>query len=191
MSSFGLAVMVLVLTIAILAQPQSTDKHLTLGAEIKAQRYCEVDDEIASLLVRFRMRLTNTGGPNVVVDQHIYPLVLVSRTLKDVKNNNHEFELHAPDIFSPSTSQEPSSKRSDRDQHVIRDGETFEADSMETTLPIPRTAKYSPLEALAPGTHYVQIAVSAVVEGTTNFVRTTSPPFRITVENNPRIEKCR
>jgi hypothetical protein len=61
---------------------------------------------------------------------------------------------------------------------------------MEITVPTPRTSKYSKFEALDPGNHYVQLVMDLNAADTTTFVRAVSQPVEISVEKNPKLEKC-
>src|SRR5580692_2509969 len=101
MRKYHLIVLLLLLPVA--AKPQTPNEQLELHAEIASERYCKVDDEISSLRVIFKTRLTNNGTMPVVIGQREYPLLLVSRTLPNLQNGKHEFELHAPDSFGQPT----------------------------------------------------------------------------------------
>ena len=180
MKKHYLAILLLLLPVA--SRSQTPVAPLELRAEIKSQRYCDVDDEISSLLVKFKFRLANNGNAPVVIAQRTYPLLLVSRTLTDLQRGKHEFELHAPDYFGPPTTKP--------EQRVIRQGEVFESETAETTIPTPKTAKYSKLEALAPGMHYVQVVITVQLEGTLKFAEAVSQPINLTVLKYPKTENC-
>lgn len=180
MRKHHLAVLLLLLPVA--ATPQTPNEQLGLHAEIKSERYCEVDDEISTLRVIFKIRLVNNGKIPVVVGQQTYPLLLVSRTLPNLHRGKHEFELHAGDSLG-----QPTTKL---EQRVVGQGEVFESETRETFIPIPKTAKYSKLEALAPGLHYLQLAITAQLEGTLRFTSAVSQPIEITVAKYPKTEKC-
>jgi hypothetical protein len=180
MRKHHLAILLLLLSVA--AKPQTPDENLKLHAEIKSERYCEVDDEISSLLVMFKVRLINSGKIPVVIGQPIYPLLLVSRTLLNLQKGKHEFEVHAGDVFAQPTTRGA--------QSVVRQGEVLESEA-EARLPTPITAKYSKLEALAPGTHYVQVVITAQFEGTLRFASAVSQPIEFAVMKYPKTEKCR
>jgi hypothetical protein len=180
MRKYHLIVLLLLLPVA--AKPQTPNEQLELHAEIASERYCKVDDEISSLRVIFKTRLTNNGTMPVVIGQREYPLLLVSRTLPNLQNGKHEFELHAPDSFGQPTT-EP-------EQRVVKQGEVFESETTETTIPIPKTAKYSKLEALAPGMHYMQVVITAQFEGTFKFASAVSQPIEIKILKYPKTENC-
>jgi hypothetical protein len=181
MRKHHLAVLFLLLPVG--ATPQTPNEQLGLHAEIKSERYCEVDDETSTLRVIFEIRLVNNGKVPVVVSQRIYLLLLVSRTLPNLQRRKHEFELHAGESFvQPTTKPE---------QRVVGQGEVFESETLETFIPIPKTAKYSKLEALAPGLHYLQLVITAQLEGTLGFTGAVSQPIEITVAKYPKTEKCR
>jgi hypothetical protein len=86
-----------------------------------------------------------------------------------LRKGKHEFELNAPDSFG-----QPTTKPEGR---VVRQGEVFESETMETTIPTPKTAKYSKLEALAPGMHCMQVVITAHFEGTLKFASAVSQPI--------------
>jgi hypothetical protein len=180
MRKHHIAVLFLLLPVA--AKPQTPDEPLELHAEIKSERYCDVDDEISSLRVIFKVRLVNNGKVPVVIAQRTYPLLLVSRTLPNLQRGKHEFELHPGDSFSP-----PKSKP---EQRVVRQGEVFESETMETAIPTPKTVKYSKLEALAPGMHYLQVVITAQLKDTLKFANAVSQPIEITILKNPKTENC-
>ncbi len=177
-----LHLIVLLFLLAVAAKPQTPNEQLELHAEIKSERYCNVDDEISSLRVVFETRLINNGEVPVVIGQREYPLLLVSRTLPNLQKGKHEFELHAPDSFG-----RPTTKPEGR---VVKQGEVFESETTETTIPTPKTAKYSKLEALAPGTHYVQVVITAQLEGTLKFASAVSQPIEIKILKYPKTENC-
>jgi len=180
MTKRHLAVLLLLLPVA--NASQTPNQQLELHAEIKSERYCEVDDEISSLLVIFKIRLVNNGNVPVVVVRRPYPLLLVSRTLPNLKRGKHEFELHEPESFGPPTTKP--------EQRVVRQGEVFESETVETIIPTPKTTKYSKREALAPGTHYVQAVVTVQVEGALKFADAVSQPIEITILKYPKTENC-
>ena len=177
------------LLLSVASEPQAADPQLKLHAEIKSQRYCEVDDEIFSMRVTFRISMINARSSAVLVGQQI-PVVLVSRTLDDVRKGKHEFEILPGDIFpQPPPSREAIQKEL-AERRVIQSGEKFEAETMEAVLPTPKTEHYSKLEALEPGLHWVQAVMSVNDEGTGAFLSAMSQPMKVTVEQYPKSEKC-
>jgi len=173
---------VLFLLLPVAAKPQKPNEPLELHAEIKSERYCAVDDEISSLRVIFKVRLVNNGKVPVVIAQRTYPLLLGAMTLPNLRRGKHEFELHAGDSFGPPTTKP--------EQRVVSQGEVFESETMETAIPTPKTVKYSKLEALAPGMHYLQVVITAQLEGTLQFANSVSQPIEITILKNPKTENC-
>ncbi len=167
-----------VLSLAIQVRPRVLDEQLRLQAEIESQRYCAIDDDTSTLLIRFKLRLLNHGTSPIVIGRPIYPLLLVSRTRPALQKGDHEFVLQPPDVFGvieDAGTLEHSTPGAPPEQFVSREGETLETSTLETTVPIrgnrrPRAAD------LAPGSHYVQVVLQGQIEGTETFVRATSQP---------------
>jgi hypothetical protein len=176
----------LISALATVATAQTEDSQVKPPADTISHRYCEVDKEITTPLIKFKINLTNAGGLPVVFYPEPYPPLLVSGTLNDLRRRKYEFQLHAPDVFGLP---DENTKRR-RVPHIIRAGETVESTTMEITVPTPRTSQYSKFEALDPGNHYVQLVMDLNAVDTTTFVRAISPPVEISVEKNPELEKC-
>ena len=183
---------ILVLLLTIQGRPQASDEHLKLHAEIESERYCEVDNETSSLLVKFKVRLLNSGKLPIVLDQPIYPLLLVSRTLQSLQKHDHEFALHPPDVFDVigDGSSQVQPVTHPNQVLVVRGGDTLETNTLETTVPTRRRGK-SKAAGLAQGSHYVQVVLQGQIEGTESFIRATSQPLKITVQKMPKLENCR
>jgi hypothetical protein len=178
------------LLLSIASEPQTADQQLQLHAEIKSRRYCEVNDEIFSLRVTFRISLINARASAVLVSRQIGPIVLVSPTLDDLRNGKHEFEIHPADVFpQPPPSREAIQKEL-AERRVVQPGEKFETETKEAVLLTPKTEHYSKLEALGPGVHWVQVVMSVDDEGTGTFPSAISQPMKLTVEQYPKSEKC-
>lgn len=188
MPKYCLAFMFLLLGVA--AEPQAADPQLRLHAEIKGQRYCEVDEEIFSLLVPFRISLINGRTSAVLVSRGIHPLVLVSRTLDDARSGRHEFEINPPEFFPRRPPSSDAVQKGMAERRVVRPGEKFDAETVEAILPTPKTEHYSKLVALAPGVHWLQAVISLNDEDTGTFLSAVSQPMKVTVEQYPRSEKC-
>ena len=62
---------VLPLLLAVAAKPQTPNEQLELHAEIKSERYCNVDDEISSLRVIFTTRLIAVGSSNLRCSEEV------------------------------------------------------------------------------------------------------------------------
>jgi hypothetical protein len=188
MRKYCLAFTFLLLVVA--AEPQAADPQLKLHAEIKDQRYCEVDEEIYSLLVPFRISLINGRTSPVLVSRRIHPLVLVSRTLDDAQSGRHEFEIHPPDVFPQRPPSRAAIQKEMAERSVVQPGEKFDAETMEADLLTPKTKHYSKQAVLGPGVHWVQVVISVHDEGTGTYLRAVSQPMKVTVEQYPRSEKC-
>ncbi len=183
-----LAFMFLLLSVA--SESQVADQKLRVHAEVKSQRYCDVDEEIFSLRARFRISLINGRTSAVLVSREIYPLLLVSRSLYDARNGKHEFEINPPDVFpQPPPSREAIQKQM-AERRVVQPGEKFEAETMEGVLLTAKTEHYSKLEALGPGVHWVQLVMTVNDEVTGAYLNAISQPVKVTVEQYPKSEKC-
>jgi len=189
MRKHHLAILLLLLPVAV--KPQTPDERLKLHAEIKSQRYCEVDDEIFSLRVTFRIILINASASAVLVSPQIDPMVLVSQSLDASRKGRHEFEIHPGDVFPQPPPSRAAIQKELAERRVIQPGEKFEAETLEAALPTAKTEQYSKLEALGPGVHWVQAAISANDEGTGEFLSAISQPMKVTVLKYPKTERCR
>jgi hypothetical protein len=169
------------------ATAQETEEQVKLRADIISQRYCEVDRRTNSLLVKFKIRLTNTRNPALSFYQNPYPVLLVAGTQADLLKHRYEFQLHAPDVFG-SINDPPRPRPVPR---ALRAGEELESETMEITVPTPRTSRLRRYEALSVGIHYIQLRMDLQVEGRQlTFVRATSQPLAIKVERNNKPQKC-
>jgi hypothetical protein len=178
------------LLVSVASEPQAADQQLQLHSETKSQRYCEVDEEIYSLRVTFRISIVNAGTSAVLVSRQIYPLVLVSRTLDDARSGRHELEIHPGDVFPQPPPSTAAIEKQMAERRVVQSGGKFEAETMEAVLPTAKTGHYSKLEALGPGLHWAQVVISANDEGTGAFLSAMSQPMKLTVEQYPKSEKC-
>jgi hypothetical protein len=178
------------LLVSVASEPQTADQQLKVHAEIKSQRYCEVDEEIYSLRVSFRISMVNTRTSAVLVSQKIYPLVLVSRTLDDVRSSRHELEIHPGDVFPQPPPSSAAIQKELAERRVVQPGEKFEAETMEAVVPTAKTEHYSKLEALGPGVHWVQLVMSVNDADSATFLNATSQSMKVKVEQYPKSEKC-
>lgn len=178
------------LLVSIASEPQTASQQLSVHAEIKSQRYCEVDEEIYSLRVSFRIRMVNTRTSAVFVSQKIYPVVLVSRTLDDVRSGRHELEIHPGDVFPQPSPSSGAIQKEQSERRVVRPGEKLEAETMEAVVPTAKTGNYSKLEALGPGVHWAQLVMSVNGADAATFISATSQPMKVKVEQYPKSEKC-
>jgi len=178
------------LLVSVASEPQAADQQLQLHSETKSQRYCEVDEEIYSLRVTFRISIVNTGTSAVLVSRQIYPLVLVSRTLDDARSGRHELEIHPGDVFPQPPPSTAAIQKQMAGRIVVQPGETFEGETMQAALPTAKTKHYSKLEALGPGVHWMQVVLWVNEERTGTFRNAISQPMKVTVEQYPKSEKC-
>ena len=184
---------VVVLSLAIQGRPRPVEKQLRLQAEIESRRYCAIEDDTSTLLVRFKVRLLNHGKSPIVSDRPIYPLLLVSRTLQALQKGDHEFALHPPDVFrviEDVGTPDHSTSGAPTEQLVIRAGETLETSTLETTVPIRGNRRPKSVDLVA-GSHFVQVVVQGQIEGTESFIRATSQPIKIIVLKKPELVNCR
>ncbi len=169
------------------ATAQETDQQLKLHAEVVSERYCEVDRRVNSLLLKFKINLTNTRNLAVLFYPNPYPVLLVARTQNDLLRHKYEFQLHAPDVFFRVNDQ-PRPRPVPR---VVRAGEELESETMEITVPAPRASRLSRYEALDVGLHYVQLRMDLQVYGAATYLRAISQPLAITIDRNTNPNKCR
>jgi hypothetical protein len=182
----------MILSLVIQVRPEAVDEQLRLQADIETQRYCAIEDGTSTLLVRFKVRLFNRGTLPIVIYRPIYPLLLVSRTVHASQTGDHEFALHPPDVFGVIKEigeRKGSTLRVPSDQLVIREGETLETSTLETTVPIRGNRRPKAVD-LVPGSHFVQVVIEGQIEGTESFVRATSQPVKINILKKPELQNC-
>jgi hypothetical protein len=115
----------------------------------------------------------------------------VSRTLHDLQHSKYEFTLYAPDVFQLKPAKKFPEIRSASRQTNVKPGDVFTGETIETAFPIPLTAKFSKLDVLEAGSHFVQLVLDSEIQDTATFVRITSQPMKIMVDKHPKVEKCR
>ena len=185
MRNYFVAVLLL-LTVSTSAQ--QPDEQLKLRAEVISQRYCEVGSRTISLLIKFKIKLTNAKNPAVLLYPNPYPILLVAKTRAALMKHNYEFQLHAPDVFGLVNNKAPALPIA----RIMRAGEQLESETMEITVPAPRGSRLSKYEALDAGVHYIQLKMDLPVEGQQlTFVRAISQPVAVTIERNTNPQKCR
>lgn len=172
------------------ARPQIVHEESRMQATIDSQRYCQVDQKRASLVMKFSLAWKNSTSRTITIRQPVHVVPFVSRTLRDLQHSKYEFTLYAPDVFPKPGKRAhgigPATQPTD-----VKPDQQFTGETMETAFPIPLAAKFSKLDALEPGRHFVQLVLGSKIQGTGTFVRITSQPIEITVEEHPKIDKCR
>jgi hypothetical protein len=166
---------------------QQAEQQLRLHAEMISERYCKVDSRSNSLLIKFKINLTNTQNPAVLFYPNPYPALLIAKTKADLLKHKYEIQLHAPDVFT-ALSDHPLPRPVPR---IIRAGEALQSETMEITVPTPRVPQVSRYEALNIGIHYIQLRMHLDVEGATSYVQATSQPIVVTIERNTTSKECR
>jgi hypothetical protein len=179
----------MILTVA--AQPQIVKEKASMHAKIESQRYCQVDHKRASLLITFSVALKNSAGATITIERPIHVVPLVSRTLHDLQHSKYEFTLYEPDVFFVKPGKRVDEAGTASRQTSVKPGDEFTGETIETVFPIPLTAKFSKFEALEAGSHFVQLFFDSEIQDTATFVRFTSQPVEITVDQHPKVEKCR
>jgi len=169
------------------------DGQLKLDVGVASKRYCTVDDEITSLRIKFKTALANVGPNSIRVNPPFHPRLLISRTLEDLRKGKYEFKLYGPDLIHRSQESTESVAANDAGSHNVdlRPGQVFESETMEISIPTPRTSHFSKMEALPPGEHYIQALIEGRIGSTQRVVRATSEPIKIYVDQNPQIQTCR
>jgi len=182
-----------VLSLAIQVRPRVLDEQLRLQAEIESQRYCAIDDDTSTLLIRFKLRLLNHGTSPIVIGRPIYPLLLVSRTLPALQKGDHEFVLHPPDVFGvieDAGTLEHSTPGAPPEQFVSREGETLETSTLETTVPKRETGGHERQTWHRDRTMCRLFCKGRLRARRPSFVQHLSP-VKITVQKMPRLENRR
>jgi len=163
-----------------------------MEAKIESKRYCKVNSTKASLEIRFRVALRNTTSGTLTIEQPMDAVTFVSRTLQGLQHGKYQMMLYAPDVFfrvkpgdkAPIT--EPASPQTN-----VKPGEMFTGEAAEERpIPIALNGKFPRWEALQPGRYFVQLMSDGVIQGTNDFVKITSQPIEITVDKQPKVEKC-
>jgi hypothetical protein len=135
MSLYRFPLILLLLTVA--ARPQ-TDTQLTMRSEIERVGYCAVEDTMVVLRIRFKVTLINGQKSTISVSEPLFPVVLVSRTLEDLRNQNLEFRLYppTPEPLFVSSLEKRNDAVSPR-KRDIQSGESAVFETAEITLPVP------------------------------------------------------
>ena len=178
--------------LVVAAQSQMVKEQASMEAKIENQRYCRVNNKTGSLIMKFSVAMKNGTSATIALPKPIYVVPLVARTLQDLQNRKYEFTLYGPDVIVAPIPRNkvPEAEIASR-QTIVKPREVFTGETMETAFPIPLTAKFSKRDALAPGSHFVQLVLDSETPGTEPFVRITSQPIEITVEKHPKVERCR
>jgi hypothetical protein len=166
--------------------------RITLQTQIVSERYCEVDEHFTSLLVKFSVKLTNSGDRPIKLNPPFSPVLLVARSVSDLDKRKLEFKLHPPDLFALPKQQTSriQSTRSEPKYVILNPGQTYQSQTTDTTVPTLRT--WNPRYrhgGLRPGVHFVQLVIPAEIEGQ-GVLKVTSPAVEIDVNNNPDVIKC-
>ena len=167
-----------------------TAPRVALTARIVSERYCEVNADFGSLLVKFEVSLTNNGDDPIRVNPPFYPVLRVARSVHDLGDwKKWEFALHAPDVFSA-----PSTKRADSISSsviVVQSAQTHQSETMEITVPTLRTSRYNKRAGVNPGIHFVQLVIEGDMVGRSERFKAISQPIQMNVEKNPYSVKCK
>jgi|SRR5436190_4000789 hypothetical protein len=159
---------------------------VSLRAKVLSRRYCEVDENFGSLLVKFGVNISNEGQEAIKINPPFYPILLVARSVEDLRNGDLEFKLHGPDVFFPNRDQHPAPPT----LVVLQHGQSHESETVETTVPTLRTSKFNKHAGVRPGIHYVQLVVYGDIKDSSATFRAISQPIEIRVEKNPYKVKC-
>jgi hypothetical protein len=168
-----------------------TTPRVALEARIVSERYCAVDEEFGSLLVKFEVKLTNNGDDPIRINPPFYPVLRVARSVHDLNLNEKkklEFELHAPDVFFAPPKERTVSIPSSI--IVIHPAQTHQSETIETTVPTLRTSGHSKHGGVAPGIHFVQLVIQGDIVGRSAMFKATSQSIKINVEKNPYVVQC-
>lgn len=185
-------VIFLIACVSLLTAERQSEENLILHAHVKSQRYCEVDNEVVALLVRFTISLSNYGdSPVLIQSASIYPRLLLSENIADLLKGEHKFELWPPDVFRQSDKASSGGRpKSIGGTQRIEPGEVFETETMEVTIPTRRNENYSGRDVALPGLYYAQLVLEPRLSGTNRFTRVISDPVEITIEKRPIVHKC-
>jgi len=176
------AIGVLVLTTNTLGETAG----VVLQAHILSERYCEVDENFGSFLVKFGVRISNEGEYSIKINPPFYPLLLVARSVEDLRKGKLEFKLYPPDDFTPRSEQSSSPPH----YVILTPGKTHESETAEISASTLRTSNYNKHAGLSPGIHYVQVVIFGEVEDGSVTVKATSQPIEIKIEKDAYILKC-
>jgi len=165
-----------------------TAPRVAVAARIVSERYCEVNEDFGSLLVKFEAKLTNNGDHPIRINPPFYPVLRVARSVRDLgEKKKLEFELYPPDSFAPPKKQTASIPSS---IIVVHPAQTHQSETIEVTVPTLRTSSYSKHAGVSPGIHFVQLVIQGDIVERSAMFKATSQPIKINVEKNPYVVKC-
>jgi hypothetical protein len=168
----------------------TAETGLKLEAKVASARYCKLDVESdANMIMNFKVNFTNANHKDLTLSPPFYPVLLVSGSVTDLNKKTFEFTLHGPDFFARDSDKD---SRHDQVLHtsvLLRPGQSFESETMETVVPISRTE--SKRVALRPGVHFFEVVIQGQLTDTHDFVRFTSNPIKILIGRNPHFQTCR
>ena len=176
---------VFLIAFATLGNAQADRSRYSVTGAIKSSRYCDPDDRLRIMLLRFDARLANSFDKSVslTVSPPVFPVVYVARSLENLFRKKYEFELSPPDVFA-ADSPAPATRT-----QLVRAGEAIDLTTAEITFPIARTGDFDRFAELAPGVHYVELLIQ-VTEGKGTIRQVISEPIKIEVPENPSIGNC-
>jgi hypothetical protein len=161
-------------------------KEVRATTRIVSQRYCAVDDEIASLGLTLRTTLVNGSTSALKVAKNFYPKLLVARTLRDSKMRRYELEQHGPEKIVP----DPGEARAAKEVQVLP-GESLESVT-EVFVAVPVVTSNVPIDALPPGKHYLQADVQVLIADAAQpkYRNVISTPVAFEVDTAPQPIDC-
>lgn len=182
---------IIILGVTVSAPRFYSEEHLSMGVSattrIVGQRYCAVDEEVATLGLTLNTTLVNNGSAHLELTENFYPKLLVARTLRDLRMGRYELEQHAPEKLVV----DPADKISLHKRVRALPGDSVKS-TTEVFVLVALAANNVPKDALPPGRHYLQANVHfAIVEGAQARYRSVvSPPVAFIVKANPETSKC-
>jgi hypothetical protein len=182
---------IIMVGIAVSAPRVHSEERLTQGVtantRIVSQRYCAVDEEVATLGLTLSTTLVNHGNIHFEVGENFYPKILVARTLRDSRMGRYEREQHGPEKIVS----DPRDKRAEYKSVKLAPGQSVESTS-EVFVAVPIDARNVPKYALPPGRHYLQAEVQVLVsqEGHPKYSSVVSPPVAFYIKENPQTQNC-
>jgi hypothetical protein len=160
-----------------------------LTATILAQHDCKTSAEYHSVFLGVKLQLQNDAALPFEVTFPLGGVVIISRTLADVKAGRHEFQINAPETMMPPAPGELAKVK----YKSVSPGQSIESVSNNLQL-VP--AQDGDEDGLKPGKHYLQIQIDGFFknpgspETPSIYQRVTSAPIPFYVDRYPVPVDC-
>ena len=154
-----ISLLLLVTTLLTFATDSSTPPALKVETQLLGGKYCAGDDEVATHLMRLRVRYTNTSAKPIILykGSNVVTTVMVSKSAADAVARRHELSLP---LTTYQASGRPLSETTRLDNRfvILRKGASFET-TVEVAVPFAKKGE-APAGTVAAGEHFLQVQLA-------------------------------